>query len=426
MESSPESSSKGGASGRTLLASSDDTISNIPQAQLTPSQEEARALQLQVEEEVEEWTDQHPPVTPQATQQTFQPEMFPPRTPRNGTPDVENLEDYPRPNERVSTFQQIRDRNKLLRHETPRQLATAKPKRWFSTHNVEDSVIPDFFEWMTENLGGTFFVLAKEVAPTTGHIHWHGYWEFSHGVHYQKVALIDPHACWEQARGSVYQAYDYVTKHGNIVKEWGTKPMQLRMRERALERQARRPQNLSFADMTNLIKSREFNIGQLIDQPIYARYQRYFDQLIMMNQVPQVFAGNLETKNFWIWGDAGIGKSRHVWEGARTHNKTIYMKGQNKWWDGYFNHDIIVMEDANPEKMRVLVDHMKVWTDRYPFTAEIKGSSRIINNPNFMFVVTSNYNIDDCFPTQDLPALKRRFTVIHWQESGNPDIFADQ
>lgn len=423
MEYLSDSTSQGGASGHTSLASPED-IHNIQEAQYTPSQEEARALQQQVEEEMEEWREQHPPATPSLSQNQFTTEMFPPATPGNRTPDFDDLDDYPRPNQRISTFQQIRDRNKLLRHDTPRPLAKAKPKRWFSTHNVADSVIPDFFEWMAEDLGGTYFVLSKEIAPTTGREHWHGYWEFSHGVHYQKVAIIDPHGCWEQARGSVYQAHDYVTKSGNIIKEWGTKPMQLRMRERAMERQARRPQSLTFADMTNLIKSREFNVGQIIDQPVYARYQRYFDQLIMMNQTPQVFTGPLESKNFWIWGAAGTGKSRHVWEGAQARGKTIYMKGQNKWWDGYFNHDIILIEDANPEKMRVLVDHMKVWTDRYPFTAEIKGSSRIINHPNFMFIVTSNYDIDDCFPAQDLPALRRRFTVIQWRETGNPDIFA--
>ena len=237
--------------------------------------------------------------------------------------------------------------------------------------------------------------------------------------------MIDPTASWEPARGTALQAFNYVVKDGNIIKEFGTRPMQVRMRQRAAERQAARPQNLTFHDMTTLIKSKAYNLGDIIDQPVYARYQRFFDQLIAANTTPQIYAGDLQHKNFWIWGEAGTGKSRAVWEGAINHHLSVYAKGQNKWWDGFFDQQVVVIEDANPEKMRVLSDHMKVWTDRYPFYAEIKGSSKVVNNPSFKFIVTSNYNIDDCFNAEDLPAIKRRFNVIEWHAEGNPDIYED-
>jgi hypothetical protein len=61
-----------------------------------------------------------------------------------------------------------------------------------------------------------------------------------------------------------------------------------------------------------------------------------------------------------------------------------------------------------------LQHHLKLWADRYPFTGETKGSSVIVEPGRLALVVTSNYDIDDCFSNEeDREALKRRFNVIH-------------
>lgn len=60
----------------------------------------------------------------------------------------------------------------------------------------------------------------------------------------------------------------------------------------------------------------------------------------------------------------------------------------------------------------MLVQHLKIWADRYPFTAEIKGGSIAIS-PSFTLIVTSNYEPGLCFHSpQDVEAIERRFTVI--------------
>lgn len=408
-------------SGHTPSLTSVDQICNIPEAQITPSREDLEIEIMEREMEMLEWEDEHPPETPEPSLVPFQEELFTRIPPRAPTPDYGDMPDF---DKRASAFQQLKERNILIRHDTPAQLIKTKVNRWFSTHNVDNNVIPDYFEWYAEQLGCTYFIVAKENAPTTGHEHWHGYWEFHQNIHYTQMALIDPTACWEPARGTPLQAFNYVTKDGNIVKEFGQRPVQVRMREKARQRQSN-VANLTFKDMSALIKSKQYTMEQIIDQPIYARYQRFFDQLMAANTTPQIYAGDLKQKNYWIWGEAGTGKSRAVWEGAINHHLSVYAKGQNKWWDGFFDQQVIVIEDANPDKMRVLVDHMKVWTDRYPFYAEIKGSSKVVNNPSFKFIVTSNYDIDQCFNEADLPALKRRFTVIEWKAEGNPDIYED-
>jgi len=36
-------------------------------------------------------------------------------------------------------------------------------------------------------------------------------------------------------------------------------------------------------------------------------------------------------RGIWVWGKPGLGKSYLV----RTNEKDLYIKAQNKWWDGY-------------------------------------------------------------------------------------------
>lgn len=132
-------------------------------------------------------------------------------------------------------------------------------------------------------------------------------------------------------------------------------------------------------------------------------------------KVQNTYNGNLKSKNLWIWGPAGVGKSRL----ARTSidMKLIYEKPLNKWWDGLDCDGVkrVIIEDW-PDKENggnFLVQHLKIWADRYAFTAEIKGSAKRVA-PNFNLIVTSNYSIDECFSnSRDIEAIKRRFTEFN-------------
>ena len=57
----------------------------------------------------------------------------------------------------------------------------------------------------------------------------------------------------------------------------------------------------------------------------------------------------------WYYGDPRTGKSKE----ARVGNPDAYIKLANKWWDGYKNHQTVIIDDLGKDKGLALADHMK-------------------------------------------------------------------
>lgn len=217
----------------------------------------------------------------------------------------------------------------------------------------------------------------------------------------------------EQARGSEQDNWKYCTKEGNVIVE---------KKDDKLLQSIKNPKNDEEAKQL-LCDMRAMNEEDFeAAYPIFymkhqALYRQFRHEALVKEQ--KTWDGNLKAKNLWIWGPPGTGKSRMARYGLKSYQ--IFSKAYNKWWNGYVQEQtkrIIIDDWPNADAGgNVLVQHLKIWADRYPFTAETKGG-HIAVEPDYQLIITSNYPIEHCFTSdEDKEAIRRRFSEINWTDN---------
>jgi hypothetical protein len=240
--------------------------------------------------------------------------------------------------------------------------------------------------------------------------HLQGYLQFK--VTYsgwQMRRLWSDRAHWEKAKSTPRKNFEYCSKEQNILTQKGFEKLVDRIdkEEKAKEYWTRVISDAMKMSPTKFAEEhpREWLIRRTAIERI---------MLESSKKRMRVWNGKLWHKNIWIWGTAGIGKSR--WADKLAVTGDTFRKNFNKWWCGMETRTVrkVIVEDWPARPMGdMLAQHIKIWGDRYCFAAETKGSSIPVMPGRFFMIVTSNYGIQDCFSKEeDIKAIKRRFCEI--------------
>lgn len=264
---------------------------------------------------------------------------------------------------------------------------------WCFTINNPTSTDDEEVQKLVED--ATYVIVGKEVGEE-GTNHYQGYCWFKNTVTFTRIKNLISRAHIEKQRGNNISAIDYCKKDGDF-QEWGSPPENNNQKEK-------------WSSIIQLAESGNVEAIKSQHPRIYFQYYEKIQSFVI--RPPIILNGDLQHE--WWYGPTGTGKSSKLWRDYPDH----YIKEINKWWDGYAYQQVVAIEEWSPS-FHMLATKLKIWADRYPFSAEIKHGKLANIRPKKLIVI-SNYSIDQCFPSkEDATPLKRRFKMIHF-----PAIFS--
>lgn len=237
----------------------------------------------------------------------------------------------------------------------------------------------------------TYHILGYETGEN-GTPHIQGYLYFKNKKSFKQLKKLIPRAHVEQQNGSIQQAADYCRKDNNF-EEVGVLPVK---------------GNMSAKERTKRL--REVPLSELVDSGELSMYSvaSVKKARVILAQENSAYTHN-DTRGIWYYGEPGTGKSRK----AREENPDAFIKSQNKWFCGYAGEKTIILDDLDTN---VLGHYLKIWTDRYSCSGEVKGGT--VNLQHELFIVTSNYHPDSLWSEDPIlcEAIKRRFKITRFNK----------
>jgi len=246
--------------------------------------------------------------------------------------------------------------------------------------------------YLLKNIPCNYMILGRESCPQTNRKHFQCTIVFAEGKTITALRKLLPPGIHSAPCIDVFKSIIYCKKDGNFF-EKGKAPMP--PKERGIQERDR---------WVNILENARAGHFEMIDAQVQVVHARNLDYIYHREQRAQSLVDS-ELNMLWLYGSSGTGKSR--W--ARENHPDAYLKQCNKWWDGYENQEVVIIEDFD-KNHDGLAHHLKIWGDRYPFPAEIKGG--MIRIRPKLVIVTSNYApnyIWSC--VGDLEPIIRRFKL---------------
>jgi len=256
-----------------------------------------------------------------------------------------------------------------------RRLTAQDQARYWGPITINDTDAGESWEPPTTLPDGVAWLRGqKEIGANTSRPHWQLFVAFKRAVRLAAVKRIFTNRCHAEPSYSE-GAETYVFKDDTAIA--GTR---FELGRKAFNRNSK----TDWASAKELAKQ-----GRLDDCPpdVYIKYYRTLKSIAMDHMTKP--ADLTSTCGIWIFGPPRTGKSHY----ARQHyGDSLFLKAQNKWWDGYQNERNVLLDDFDTKTMGHL---LKIWLDKYAFPAEVKGYTIQIRPQNF--IITSNYTPEQIF-----------------------------
>lgn len=249
-----------------------------------------------------------------------------------------------------------------------------------------------------------YLIFQKEKCPTSGKEHLQGYFVLHNRKRVPTVKKLigNDSIHLERRKGTHSDAVRYCSKSETQIEP----PTIMGTHEEPA---------CKWDEIHTLLKSGD--IATVKDKyfSLYSRYKRSWGEIMCESFLPFT---SPRIKGVWLTGPKGCGKTRLFME-----RRDVYLKGFNKWWDGYMGERIILIDDVSTTTWTFLLDYIKRWADHYPCRGETKGSHVYLQHE--YLCITSNETLDESLSLQStshFEAIKRRFIQFHstspfWEES---------
>jgi len=242
-----------------------------------------------------------------------------------------------------------------------------------------------------------YTIVGREIGEN-GTPHLQGYFHLKARMGFRALKQIFPSIHIEKAKGNAEQNKKYCSKELDFF-ELGTCP-----------RTSGQSSKQSWKEILSAAEAGNWDFLKREHPRVWVT----MSEKLISKRIPRtVVLEGAVIENEWWYGSTGTGKSKLAWE---KYGAICYQKMLNKWWDGYDTQPVVVIEEWSP-KNEVTASALKIWADRYPFTAQIKGGVLQKIRPAKIIVI-SNYPLYDCFPdSRDADPIARRFLECQFPSS---------
>lgn len=253
------------------------------------------------------------------------------------------------------------------------------------------------------NVKNWSYLVAGRETGDSGTMHLQAFIIFKTRTKFATVKKQCPRAHIERMMGTSEQAAEYCKKDGDF-EEWGVFESLVGGGAGASGGKAKA---VNYAKIIASAETHDFAGIKESNPGVYFRHYHTIKRIAMDNPRPVQALDNLTHE--WIYGKTGLGKSYN----ARLENPGLYIKSHNKWWLGYKDEKVVLIDDLSKTESVWFGEHLKQWCDHYPFPAETKGDGMVIRPEKI--VVTSNYSIEELWGHDEnlCQAISRRFKVRH-------------